>query len=87
MTIPHNAVKSIETPDNGGKERLIMADVINASGKAINFKAAAALMDDDIRETIAGTVDTEQEFFTAYEKAHKKRFGEPWELSKANPVW
>lgn len=64
-----------------------MADVINASGKAIDFEAAAALMDDDLRDEIAGTVDTEQEFFAAYEKAHEKKFGEPWELSKANPVW
>jgi len=64
-----------------------MAKVINANGKKIDFDAATALMDDDLRETIAGTVDTEQEFFTAYEKAHEKKFGEPWELSKANPTW
>lgn len=64
-----------------------MAKVINASGKEIDFEAAVALMDDDLRETIAGTVDTDQEFFTAYEKAHETKFGESWELSKANPTW
>ena len=64
-----------------------MAKVINANGKKIDFDAATALMDDDLRETIAGTVDTEQEFFTAYEKAHEAKFGKPWEPSKANPTW
>jgi hypothetical protein len=64
-----------------------MAKVINASGKEIDFDAAAALMDDDLREAIAGTVDTEQKFLTAYEKAHEAKFGEPWELSKADPTW
>ena len=58
-----------------------MAKVINASGKEIDFDAAAALMDDDLREEIAGTV------LTAYEKAHEAKFGEPWELSKADPTW
>ena len=64
-----------------------MAKVINASGKEIDFDAAAALMDDDLREEIAGTVDTDQAFFAAYEKAHEAKFGEPWELSKADPTW
>ena len=46
-------------------------------------------MDDDLREELAasGEYETEQEFFTAYEEAHEKKFGEAWELSKANPVW
>lgn len=30
---------------------------------------------------------TEQEFFTAYEKAHEAKFGEAWELSKPNPCY
>ena len=30
---------------------------------------------------------TDQEFFTAYEKAHAAKYGEEWELSKANPIW
>ena len=64
-----------------------MAKVINTNGKEVDFDAAVALMDDDLREAIAGTVDTYQEFFAAYEKAHEAKFGEPWELSKANPVW
>lgn len=44
-------------------------------------------MDDDLREELAATYayDTEQEFFTAYEKAHAEKYGEEWEYSKANP--
>ena len=61
--------------------------VINMNGTKINFEAAVALMDDEIRESIFGTVDTEQEFFTAYEKAHAEKYGEEWELSKENPCY
>lgn len=59
------------------------------AGKAIDFEAAVNLMDDEIRETLAndGNERTEQEFFSAYKKAHEAKYGEQWELSKANPVW
>ena len=45
------------------------------------------LMDNELRERIFGTVDSEQEFFTAYEKAHAEKYGEEWELSKENPCY
>ena len=61
--------------------------VININGTEINFEAAVILMDDEIRESICGTVDSEQEFFTAYEKAHAEKYGEEWELSKENPCY
>ena len=66
-----------------------MAKVINQNGKEIDFTAASILMDDEICEAIAndGKERTEQEFFSAYEKAHAEKHGEEWELSKANPVW
>ena len=66
-----------------------MTTVTNTNGKAIDFEAAVNLMDDEIRETLAndGNERTEQEFFLAYEKAHEAKYGEEWELSKANPVW
>ena len=65
------------------------ATVINTNGKEIDFEAAINLMDDEIRETLAndGKERTEQEFFSAYEKAHAEKYGEEWELSRANPVW
>lgn len=61
--------------------------VINMSGTEINYEAAVAMMYDEIRESICGTVDSEQEFFTAYEKAHAEKYGEEWELSKENPCY
>ena len=61
--------------------------VINMNGTEINYEAAVELMDDEIMESICGTVDTEQEFFTAYEKAHAEKYGEEWELSKENPCY
>ena len=61
--------------------------VINMNGTEINYEAAVELMDDEIRESICGTVDSEQEFFSAYEKAHEEKYGEEWELSKENPRW
>lgn len=57
------------------------------NGTEINFEAAVVLMDDEIRESICGTVDSEQEFLTAYEKAHAEKYGEEWELSKENPCY
>ena len=61
--------------------------VINMNGTEINYEAAVELMDDEIMESICGTVESEQEFFTAYEKAHVKKYGEEWELSKENPCY
>ena len=61
--------------------------VINMNGTGINYEVAVAMMDDEIRESICGTVDSEQEFFTAYENAHIEKYGEEWELSKENPCY
>ena len=46
--------------------------VINMNGTEINYEAAVELMDDEIRERVCDTVDSEQEFFTAYEKEQLK---------------
>lgn len=66
-----------------------MSTVINLAGTEINFAAAVQLMDDEIREQLHEDLApcTDQEFFTAYEKAHAAKYGEEWELSKANPIW
>lgn len=64
-------------------------EVINKNGTEIDYEASINLMDDEIREALHSEIApcTEQEFFTAYEKAHKEKFNEEWELSKSNPVW
>ena len=64
-------------------------EVINLAGQKIDFDAASALMDDEVMEKVHMTFApcSEQEFFTEYEKAHEKKYGEKWELSKENPVW
>ena len=66
-----------------------MAKVKNSSGTMIDFEVAVNLMDDEVRESLNEKLApcTDQEFFTAYEKAHEEKFGEEWELSKANPVY
>lgn len=63
--------------------------VRNENGVSIDFNAAVSLMDDEIREAIHADLApcTEQEFFTAYEKAYTDKYGEAWELSKSNPQW
>ena len=63
-------------------------NVINMNGTEVNFDAAVSLMDDELRECIHAELApcTEQEFFSAYEKAHAEKYGEEWEYSKANPV-
>ena len=64
-------------------------NVINKEGAEINFDAAVALMDDEIREELHFELApcTDQEFFSAYEAAHAEKYGEEWELSKENPCW
>ena len=63
--------------------------VTNRNDYVLDFDAAVNYMDDEIcaelHERLAPC--TEQEFFSAYEKAHEEKFGEEWELSKANPCW
>ena len=63
--------------------------VINMNGTEINYEAAVELMDDEICESLNFELApcTEQEFFTAYEKAHAEKYGEEWELSKENPCY
>ena len=63
--------------------------VINMNGTEINYDAAVELMDDEICESLNFEIApcTEQEFFTAYEKAHIEKYGEEWELSKENPCY
>ena len=63
--------------------------VKNTYGTEINYAVAVELMDDDIREELTAELApcTEQEFFTAYAKAHAEKFGEEWELDKENQVY
>ncbi len=71
------------------KEDKTMTKVINANGTEIDYSAAVALMDDDICAELNDKLApcTEQEFFAAYEQAHEAKYGEEWELSKANPCY
>lgn len=56
--------------------------VINSNGTPINYDAAVALMDDDLREELAGDFApcTEQEFFNAYCTAHLAKYGKEFEI-------
>lgn len=63
--------------------------VINPYGIEIDFDAAGALMDDDIREEVHAELApcTPQAFFDRYCQLHAERYGEPWELAKPNPCY
>lgn len=63
--------------------------VENMNGTKINYEAAVTFMDDEIREELHMELApcSEQEFFSAYEKAHIEKYGEEWELSKENPCY
>lgn len=63
--------------------------VINPYGIEIDFDAAGALMDDDIREEVHAELApcTQQAFFDRYCELHAQRYGEPWELAKPNPCY
>lgn len=40
----------------------------------------APLMDDEIRERVAGTTDDPREWLARYAAAHEARYGAPWTL-------
>lgn len=63
--------------------------VINPYGLEIDWDAAGALMDDDIREEVHAELApcTPQAFFDRYCQLHAERYGEPWELAKPNPCY
>lgn len=63
--------------------------VENMNGTKINYEAAVTFMDDEIREELHMELApcSEQEFFSAYEKAHIEKYGEEWELSEENPCY
>lgn len=62
--------------------------VINTSGTRIDWQAAVNLMDDEIRENLSEQdFETNQDFFTAYEQAHAKKYGDERELSKRCPQY
>lgn len=63
--------------------------VVNKNGYELDFDATVNFMNDEIREKVHNEIApcTEQEFFTAYEKAHEEATGEEWFLSDSNPCW
>lgn len=62
--------------------------VINDYGVEIDFVVAFDLMDEEIREDIHLESNyTQQEFFDRYAEEHEKKYGEVWELAKANPCY
>lgn len=63
--------------------------IINSEGTRIDMPwiQIVEYMDEDIAETIDKTYGMDdQEFFEEYAKRHLEKFGEVWELDKANPV-
>jgi hypothetical protein len=61
----------------------------NEWGREIDYEAAVALMDDDIREQMAseGEWPEGESFFNEYARRHLARFGQEFEPAKRNPVW
>lgn len=70
-----------------------MSNVINKNGTEVDYEFALMLMDEDILDIMAGDwysapyPTTDQEWFTRYESLHEQKYGEEWELSKANPTY
>lgn len=65
-----------------------MIYVINKNGATIDFEAALMLMDVDIMRWLEySDLESDQDYFTAYEEEHLKKYGVEWKLSKANPTY
>lgn len=77
-------MENLKTSPHEGKR-----EVKNSWGTVIDYDVAEAMMDDDIYEDLHYELApcADQEFFNAYAKAHAAKFGEEWELSKANSCY
>lgn len=65
-----------------------MIYVVNKNGATIDFEAALMLMDIDIMRWLEyAELESDQDYFAAYEEEYLKKYGEEWELSKANPIY
>lgn len=70
-----------------------MIKVINKNGTEVDFQAAFALMDEQITDVMLDEwckecyLLTDQTWFSRYEQKHEEKYGEEWELSKANPTY
>lgn len=53
-----------------------MSKVCDINGNEIDFQAAVNAMDDDLREQVCGTVESDQEFIELYAEKHEAAFGE-----------
>lgn len=51
------------------------------NGQEFDMEAVALLMDDELRERIAGTVEDEQEFVDVYRVMHAQKFGEVFSIN------
>lgn len=54
---------------------------ITINGQQFDIDAARNLMDDELCESIHGTVETEQEFVDAYLEAHLAKYGEEFVIN------
>ena len=54
---------------------------IEYKGQQYDMDAVRMLMDDDLCDAIHGTVETDQEFFDAYVKAHEEEFDEEFVIN------
>ena len=68
-------------------------NIKNAYGYEMDFEAAYMYMDYDIRQKVDYLIGKEkgwegdQWFFDTYCRLHEEKFGEEFELAKANPCW
>lgn len=54
---------------------------ITYKGREYDIRAAAILMDDELREEIHGAVETDQEFIDAYAAAHLAKYGQEFVIN------
>lgn len=62
----------------GGKRKV--DQVIDANGNLVNYRAAEAIMNDELREELHRWLApcSDQRFFETYAEAHETKFGEPF---------
>lgn len=62
-----------------------MGNIITAAGKTYDMAVVLGYMDDELCESIHGTVDTEQAFYDEYCRRHAEKYGDEFVFEDKNP--
>lgn len=81
------SIDDIDPDDFTGLMEEWCGKVANEVGKPIDFEAACAYMDDELREAVCDEGLDNQGFIDRYNELHREKYGDDFEPYKRNGQW